>query len=92
MLRDEFVIKIQLDWLNPERTKELLEERVAYLDEQLILTSATLHSIEENLGLVSESERAGNMPYQIYERKYELTMAEKRWCQSLLEHKKTTRS
>ncbi len=83
--RDEFIIKLQLDWLNPKRTNELLKERIRYLEEQLQETEKTLVAIQETLGLASSDEKQSNMPYQIYQRKYQLTLTEKNWCLSLLD-------
>ncbi len=86
--RDEFIIKLQLDWLNPERTAILLEERLTYLDGQLRLTEDSLEHFEKLLGLVNENDFANNMPYQIYLRKRDLICAEINWCQDILKHKK----
>ncbi|WP_099221249.1 PadR family transcriptional regulator [Listeria costaricensis] len=83
--RDEFTIKLQLDWLNPDRTSQLLNERKNYLNEQCELINATLTHFENELGLVSETDKKRNMSYQIYLRKKQLVRAEIDWCNDLLE-------
>ncbi|WP_239255017.1 PadR family transcriptional regulator [Listeria ilorinensis] len=82
--RDEFTIKLQLHWLNPKRTAELLSERKSYLNEQWQLIDATLKQLEIELALFAESDKKRNMSYQIYLRKQQLVRAEIDWCNELL--------
>ncbi|WP_162859578.1 MULTISPECIES: helix-turn-helix transcriptional regulator [Listeria] len=86
--RDEFIIKLQLDWLNPERTAILLEERMTYLEGQLRLTEDSLVHFEQLLGLATKNDFVNNMSYQIYLRKRDLIRAEIDWCRDILKHKK----
>lgn len=86
--RDEFIIKLQLDWLNPNRTAILLEERVAYLKSQLKLAEDSLEHFQKLLGLESEDDFMQNMSYQIYLRRRDLILAEMDWCEDILNHKK----
>ncbi|WP_163653222.1 PadR family transcriptional regulator [Listeria sp. PSOL-1] len=87
VIRDEFIIKLQLDWLEPEQTNELLHERKKYLENQKSLITETLFKFKKTLGLTTEAECNQNMPYQIYARRLDLVTAEIEWCDRLLQRK-----
>lgn len=82
--KDEFIIKLQLDWLNKERTSSLLIERKTYLEEQLRMVDETLQHFENLLNLDSEHMKQTDMPYQVYARKRELLVTELAWCDRML--------
>ncbi|WP_040486615.1 PadR family transcriptional regulator [Listeria grayi] len=82
--KDEFIIKLQLDWVNKIRTESLLKERQTYLEEQLEMVDETLHHFEKLLHLDTDAARQADMPYQVYARKRELLVVELEWCERML--------